>query len=204
MPDGAARRPRSGPDDRVERARALVAEHRPADGREQAARLAVLVALDQLESPFDRGADPTHVTASAIVVGPRGVLLHRHRRLDRWMQPGGHLDPGEEPHDAAVRECREETGLETVHPAGTPRFVHLDVHPASSGHVHLDLRYLVIGPDAPPAPPPGESPEVAWVSWDEAAALSDEALAGALHVARRAVEREDLVGSSTRRGRVIG
>ncbi len=102
--------------------------------------------------------DPTHVTASAIVVGPRGVLLHRHRKLGRWMQPGGHLDPGEEPAEAAVRECREETGLTVTHPWGEPRLVHLDVHAAAAGHVHIDLRYLVGRPDAPPDPEPGESP----------------------------------------------
>ncbi len=76
-----------------------------------------------------------------------------------------------------------------THPWGEPRLVHLDVHAAAAGHVHIDLRYLVEGPDAPPDPEPGESPEAAWVSWDEAEALADEALIGALLVARTIVER---------------
>ena len=74
----------------------------------------------------------------------------------------------------AVRECAEETGLEAVHPAGGPHMVHVDVHPAGD-HLHLDLRYLLVGPDADPAPPPGESQEVAWFTWDAAAALADDA-----------------------------
>ena len=188
MPDGTARQRPAHRDPRVRRVRALVAAHEPADERERRSKDAALDHLDRLERPLDRDADLTHVTASAIVVGDRGVLLHRHRRLHRWMQPGGHVDEREEPAAAAVRECREETGLEVRHPGGEPRLVHLDVHPAARGHTHIDLRYLVVGPDAAPVPEPGESPEVAWVSWEEAAALADEALVGGLRSARALVD----------------
>ena len=51
-------------------------------------------------TPCDPTADPVHVTASAVVAGTRGTVLHLHRRLGRWMQPGGHVDPGESPPDA--------------------------------------------------------------------------------------------------------
>lgn len=104
------------------------------------------------------------------------------------MQPGGHVDPGESPWDAARRESQEETGLAVRHPAEGPRLLHLDVHEAAKGHTHLDLRYLLLAPDEDPAPPPGESPEVRWYTWDEARALADEALTGALDVARRQPE----------------
>lgn len=187
------------PDERLRRVRAQVAAHEPVDGRERSAKEQALADLDRLPRPLE-AVDPTHVTASAVVVGRRGVLLHRHRKLGRWMQPGGHLDPGEEPAEAAVRECREETGLAVTHPWGEPRLVHLDVHAAAAGHVHIDLRYLVEGPDASPDPEPGESPEVAWVSWDEAEALADEALAGALVVARAIVEDGGLVAPAREPG----
>jgi 8-oxo-dGTP pyrophosphatase MutT (NUDIX family) len=198
-PQPAAEPPTAEPDDRVRRVRAQIEAHQPVDDRERSAKEQALASFDRLPRPLEV-ADPTHVTASAVVVGPRGVLLHRHRKLGRWMQPGGHLDPGEEPAEAAVRECREETGLTVTHPWGEPRLVHLDVHAAAAGHVHIDLRYLVEGPDAPPDPEPGESPEVAWVSWDEAEALADEALAGALTVVRAMIEDGEMLAPSREPG----
>ena len=147
----------------------------------------ILDALARLPHPFDRHADLTHVTASAIVVGPRGVLLHRHRRLHRWLQPGGHLEPSESPSAAALREGEEESGVELRHPSGGPVLIHVDVHGAADDHVHLDIRYLLTGSDADPAPPPGESQEVGWFSWEDAADRADEALAGALRSTRRLI-----------------
>jgi 8-oxo-dGTP pyrophosphatase MutT (NUDIX family) len=128
------------------------------------------------------------------VVGPRGVVLHRHRLLHRWLQPGGHVDPGETPEEAVLRECVEETGLAVTHPEGGPVLVHVDVHPAARGHVHLDLRYLVSAPDDDPAPGPGESQQVAWFSWEAAADRADESLAGALRAARRLGAARDRPG----------
>ena len=122
------------------------------------------------------------------MVGRRGTVLHLHKRLGRWMQPGGHIDPGETPPEAARREATEELGMIVEHPADGPHLIHLDVHEAALGHTHLDLRYLLVGEDADPNPPPGESPEARWCSWDEAAAAADDALVGALGVARAEYE----------------
>lgn len=156
--------------------------------REREARVRILEGLVGLPRPFDEEADPVHVTGSAVVVGRRGTVLHLHKRLHRWMQPGGHIDPEEGPWDAARRESEEETGLAVRHPGEGPRLIHVDVHEAAGGHIHLDLRYLLLGPDEDPAPPPGESPEARWYTWDEALAMADEALVGALEVARRQPE----------------
>lgn len=161
----------------------LLTNHRPIDRREAAAIERIRAEVARLPSPFDRAADPTHVTASAVVVGPRGVLLHRHRRFRRWMQPGGHIDAGETPEVAARREVAEETGLLVRSPDGPVRLLHADVHPTQNGHLHLDLRFLFYGGMEDPAPPPGESPDVAWFSFDGAAALADDALLGALAAA---------------------
>ena len=133
--------------------------------------------------PFDIDADAVHITGSAIVIGERGVVLLRHRRLDMWIQPGGHVDPGETPWSAALREAAEETGLPVsfIAEAGempgddvAPRLVHVDVHPGGRGHTHLDLRYLLGAPDLDPAPPEGESPDVAWFDWPSAIERADD------------------------------
>ena len=141
--------------------------------------------LGRLSDPGNKSADLTHLTASAVVIGSRGVILHRHRRLHRWMQPGGHIEAGETPEVAVVRECLEETGLTVTHPPDGPLLVHVDVHRAAEDHVHLDLRYLVWAPPDDPSPAPTESQDVAWFSWRSAEALADEALVGALVSARR-------------------
>jgi 8-oxo-dGTP pyrophosphatase MutT (NUDIX family) len=159
----------------IEHVRHLVAERVPVDEREARSRRRFLAELARLESPFDQHADPTHITASAVVVGSRGVLLHLHKRLDLWLQPGGHVDDGETPEEAAVREVLEETGLECA----DPEFVHVDVHPGPRGHTHLDLRYLVSA-DGDPKPAENESPDVRWFAWDEAVAVADPGLRGLL------------------------
>jgi len=168
----------------VRAVRAQVVAHAPADAREQASRDEILDALDRLPSPLDEHADPRHVTGSAIVVSERGVLLLVHRRLGFWMQPGGHVDPGEAPWDAAARETREETGLDARHPDAGSRLVHVDVHEAAFRHEHLDLRYLLLVPPDDPAPPPRESQQVRWFAWDEAFTVGDESLHAALAAAR--------------------
>ena len=161
-----------------------VAGRRPVDGREARAVAALAGAFGHLADPFDQALGPVHVTGSAIVTGPEGVLLHRHRRLGLWLQPGGHLDAGETPWDAAVRETLEETGLRltaAVGPAGRPPLAHIDVHDGGRGHTHLDLRYRLVAPaGAVPRPGAGESPDVRWFGWDEAIAVADPGLRGAL------------------------
>lgn len=156
-----------------------------ADQREERSRRLLIAVLEQVERPFDRDAQLTHVTASAVVVGCRGTLLHVHRRLGRWLQPGGHIDSGEEPASAALREVGEETGLAARHPARGPTLIHVDAHPALD-HLHLDLRYLLEAADVEPHPGPEESQVVRWFSWEEAAGVADASLAAALHAARGA------------------
>lgn len=164
----------------VARLRDEIAAMTPVDDRHARSAQFFLAELNRLDRPFDEHADPVHVTASAIVTGSRGTVLHRHKRLGLWLQPGGHIDPGETPWDAAVRETSEETGLTASHPRSGPHLIHVDVHEGGRGHTHLDLRYLLAAGDADPSPPAGESPAVAWFAWEDALAVADPGLAGAL------------------------
>lgn len=160
--------------------RRSVTERVPIDAAERSSVETFLAHFDQLDDPFDEQSGPVHVTGSAIVVGLRGVVLLRHKRLGFWMQPGGHVDPGETPWDGALREAREETGLD-VSLMGGARLVHVDVHPGGRGHTHLDLRYLVDGGVADPSPPEGESQEIGWFAWPAAIERAgDERLAALL------------------------
>ncbi len=134
--------------------------------------------------PFDRRIVEGHLTGSAIVIsadGARTLLLH-HRKLDRWLQPGGHGDPGEDTGEAvALREALEETGLPglVLHPSA-PRPLDVDVHdiPARGSepaHQHLDLRYLVVAPEgAAFSRSAEETRDMRWVAWAEVVTLGTE------------------------------
>ena len=96
-------------------------------------------------------------------------MLHLHKRLGIWMQPGGHIDAGETPTcRRSPRGRPRSSAWRSRTPRSGPRLIHLDVHEAALGHTHLDLRYLLIAGDDDPHPPPGESPDARWCSWDEA------------------------------------
>lgn len=164
---------------------ASVSTRTPVDDREAAALAHIAAVLPALVAPFDREADPVHVTGSALVTGRRGVVLLKHRKLGIWVQPGGHLEAGETPWAAAQREAAEETGLKLTLGGGPiPTLLHADVHPAG-GHTHLDLRYhlTVVGDDTP-RPPEGESQEVAWYRESEALVVAGPGVDGLLAASR--------------------
>jgi 8-oxo-dGTP pyrophosphatase MutT (NUDIX family) len=173
-----------------------LSRHRP-EGPGETAHLATILAFvtDHMD-PFDRRLPHGHLTASAFVLSPDGrrVLLLHHRKLDRWLQPGGHAEAGEiRGEDVALRESREETGIAALrlHP-DAPRPVDVDVHaiPArgsEDAHFHLDLRYVVIAPaSAALSRSAEETNALRWFGWDELAGLDlDEGLRRGLGKARR-------------------
>jgi 8-oxo-dGTP pyrophosphatase MutT (NUDIX family) len=164
-----------------------LARHQPADDAEARDLAQIRAFVAEHPDPFDRRIAVGHLTGSAIVIsadGARTLLLH-HRKLDRWLQPGGHADPGETAgENVALREALEETGLPglALHPSA-PRPLDVDVHdiPARGpepAHQHLDLRYLVVAPaGAAFSRSTEETRDMRWISWDEVATLETEGTA---------------------------
>ena len=136
---------------------AALRAHVSGDDREEADRCAMLRLADELAEPLSREQARAHFTASAFVVDESGArtCLVTHAKLGRLLQPGGHVEPGDGSLEAAaLREAREETALELeLHPRA-PRPFDLDVHPiperpGEPAHVHLDVRYLLVGRGQP-------------------------------------------------------
>lgn len=117
------------------------------------------------------------------------ALVHKHRKMGIWLQPGGHIEHTENPWQALVHEMREETGYEPeqydvlqplprmrdgVHDVMHPVPAVMNTHSPYQGHFHSDL-IMVLTTDEDPAhePRPGESREMAWLSPQEYAAHQD-------------------------------
>ena len=172
--------------------------HQPADTEEASDQERILGFVHRHANPFDRAIPEGHLTGSAITVSADGgrVLLLHHRKLDRWLQPGGHGDPGETAGEqVALREAFEETGIQglRLHPTAA-RPLDLDVHeiPARAhepAHQHLDLRYLVVAPrDAVFTPDLEELHALRWLDYEQAQDLGlDRGLLRALAKARAIV-----------------
>jgi 8-oxo-dGTP pyrophosphatase MutT (NUDIX family) len=93
-----------------------------------------------------------HATANAILANPAGqILFIHHLALDRWLTPGGHLEPHDTTLiDAALRELSEETGIRSKLVEPVSEFpIHIDIHPIPANpakdepqHRHIDFRFL--------------------------------------------------------------
>jgi 8-oxo-dGTP pyrophosphatase MutT (NUDIX family) len=129
----------------------------PADEGQRALQHALLAFLDaRPDDACDRSCVPGHLTASALLLDAAGerTLLTLHPRVGRWIQLGGHCEPGDASlRDAALREATEESGIDGL--VIEPAPLHVDVHPVTCSlgvpTRHLDVRFLVHAPaDAVP------------------------------------------------------
>ena len=148
-----------------------------------------------------------HFVATVYVVSDGAVALHEHDKLGMWLPAGGHIDRDELPHEAALRETREELGLdvdlvapeeaiesETVRSIPQPQhFLLEDINVDASGavgHQHIDFIFYGAAPTRDIVPGPGEQPADDW-TWFTAAELrarSDEIPADVVEIGRRAIE----------------
>jgi 8-oxo-dGTP pyrophosphatase MutT (NUDIX family) len=163
---------------------ALLDAHLPADAAEAHSLAEMRRLLPRLAQPFSRHQPEAHFTASALVVDVDAgkIALLNHGKLRRWLQPGGHAEPGDggSMYLTALREAREETGCEVRLFDPTPTLLDVDVHPIPArgdepAHHHLDLRFLMVAEDPQRLSlNAAESSAVGWFGFDEAIALVDD------------------------------
>lgn len=149
-----------------------LAAWRPPDERQSALRDAFLAHLRAHPDGTSRTCAPAHVTASAAILDPVAgrILLVMHRKVGRWLQPGGHCEADDATlAAAALREATEESGIAGLRVL--PGILQVDRHPApcNPGVVeeHLDVRYLVLAPPGAAPLVSAESDDVRWFAWDE-------------------------------------
>lgn len=126
------------------------------------------------------------VTASAVIVTqelPRRVLLVHHKKFNKWIQPGGHVERNETPFEGAIREAKEETGVdiseflqpgikvdEYAYLLPSPAWV-MEQRIAPFGdqplHYHIDHMYLVEVPYQEVQHDDNESHNIGWFTWEE-------------------------------------
>ena len=125
-----------------------------------------------------------HFTASAMVVSKdlkRVVLLH-HKKLEKWLQPGGHADGDADLAQVALKEASEETGIVNLKLFENSMGIvpiDLDIHeiPARKSdpsHYHYDVRFLIQATDSEKLVINHESNALKWLSFEEVREQTDE------------------------------
>jgi 8-oxo-dGTP pyrophosphatase MutT (NUDIX family) len=146
-----------------------LAAYRPADEREAQMLARIETFVRAADDPFSRAAYvPGHITGSAWIVGETRThaLLVHHRKLDRWLQPGGHAEGERDARAIARREAEEETGLTRLRDVQDGIY-DVDVHviPARAGepeHAHYDIRFAFVADRSEPFTVSAESHALAW------------------------------------------
>ena len=148
--------------------------HRAFDHAEASAKAQTLAFIRAYPDCLRRSCLQGHLTASAWILSSdlqAAILLH-HKKLDRWFQPGGHVDGNPNLLESALREAAEETGLQVSDFALASRAIFdIDAHtiparPAEPKHTHFDIRYALTV-DYQKLPGNAESHDVRFVNLDQ-------------------------------------
>lgn len=162
-------------------ARAVLDAWDAPDGAQDELRAAYINHLDSHPDATLRDCHPDHLTASALVVSHdhRSAVLTLHAILGRWLQTGGHCEPDDiSLADAALREAREETGIDRL--AIDPVPLRLSRHEVPCGPVrpahHLDVQFVALATaGAEPVMSP-ESLDLGWFALDDPPANTDQSV----------------------------
>jgi 8-oxo-dGTP pyrophosphatase MutT (NUDIX family) len=160
------------------------------DDEQERLRRAYLTHLESHPDAMSRNCHPDHLTASVLIVNREHsrVLLTLHRRIGRWLQTGGHCEPGDTTLAlAALREGREESGIHAL--AIDPVPVLLSLHEVPGcGSIrpshHLDVQFVAIASDERHTIS-DESQDLAWFGLDEPPADTDQSVRQLIAAATR-------------------
>ena len=157
----------------------------PYNEQEEADRRQMLADMDCFSDLLTRENATAHFTASCWIVNPdrTKVLMAYHNLYQSWAWLGGHADGEEDLLAVALREVREESGVQTVRPASEDVFslevLTVDGHQKRgkyvSSHLHLNVTYLLIADDTDALTvKPDENSGVKWFTPDSAVQASSE------------------------------
>jgi ADP-ribose pyrophosphatase YjhB (NUDIX family) len=136
--------------------------------------------LGQHDDAFDRSCRLGHFTASAIVISRTGdeILMMNHKKLNKWLQLGGHCDGDHDLLAVAIQEAKEESGLADFRVINTSIFdceVHLIPKDRQEApHYHYDVRFLLQANENEPLVGNQESKDLKWISLRDAAYYNSE------------------------------
>lgn len=166
--------PELRPDTDLAHALRLLEARAPRDPEQRATRDAIVDWIRRHpRGAHRRSCLEGHLTASALVVDETlsSVVLLHHKKLGRWLQPGGHCDGDANLAAVAWREASEETGIPGLEIV--PRIFDFDIHDIPElgdvpAHRHLDSRFLIVAPAGAEPRRNDESNEVRWFGLEEA------------------------------------
>ncbi len=153
---------------------------RPLDPSEAEMTAEIIRFAENHPDCLHRTCVPGHLTGSAWVVSPdrKRTLLTHHHKLDKWLQLGGHADGDGDLLAVALREAREESGLERLRAVSSEVF-DVDRHwipprKTEPGHYHHDLRFMIEADPDEPLVISNESKDLAWIEVDRVSSLNPE------------------------------
>ena len=169
----------------MDKLRRAIEAYTPCNDQERRDRELLIIAIDRLDVPLTRDNPFAHFTASSWIVNPARthVLMAWHNIYKTWAWTGGHADGESDLLAVALREAREETGVQRLRAVRTdiysveilPVNAHVKRGQFVSAHLHLNVTYLLEADEAQPLRPKSdENSAVAWRTLEEAAENREE------------------------------
>lgn len=155
-------------------------EFRPSSQRDVDCRNQFVKFVEGHPDCFERSLEIGHVTGSAWIVNRERsrCLLTYHKKLESWLQLGGHADGNPDVLDVALSEGREESGIVQILPLSTEIFdldIHrIPAHKAVPEHYHYDVRFLCETDEGCPLTISDESNDLRWLTAEEVLARTSE------------------------------